>query len=440
MIKTSRLGRRSFLRWAGGAAAAGVVGVGGVGCRGLVPHTGSGNAKDLSISWWAEGTLSNLHLDVLKQYQASHDGVTVQPQYQPLNGYDDKLSTELAGGNAPDIFQLRRQTFAEYISRGAVRQLDDLVPGTLPFDRLPEVLQAAAQYKGHWYAIPLGLATAPAVIGDKVVLRSFGIEAPKADWTLADFESLLRTVHKRSGGRYFGSTDMSGSEVAITAFLAGADKLIFTDDGRPGFSRDDLSQWWQMWDRFRQDGLVPPMKVTAAGKGFTTDPLVKGTSAITLTASSKGINGLQPLVKHELELFSFPRRSEGGPTATSVGPIEWFALSSKLDGVKAQQAADLAMFFVDNAKAIMTLNLAHGVPLFTARRRQTYDQQSKINKLLYDNVQQINDLGPAPVAAYPPGASELIAELSNQNQLFAFGKVTLDQAVDAVFAAADRLL
>ena len=440
MINSSpRLARRSFLGLAGGAVA-GAVGVGAVGCRGLVPHTGSGNAKDLSASWWAEGTLNELHVKVLKQYEASHDGVTVQAQYQPLDGYDDKLSTELAGGNAPDIFQLRRQTFSEYISRGAVRQLDDLVPGTLPFDRLPKALQAAAQYKGHWYAIPLGLATAPAVIGDKVVLRDLGIEAPKADWTLADFEKVLRTVHKKSGGRYYGSTDMSGNEVAISAFLAGSKKLIFNDDGQPGFSRDDLTQWWGMWDRFRKEGLVPPMKVTAAGKGFTTDPLVKGKSAVTLTASSKGINGLQPLVKHELELFSFPRRSENGVTATSVGPIEWFALSSKLDAVKAKQAADLAMFFVDNPKAIMTLNLAHGVPLFKQRRRQTYDRQSKINKLLYDNVQQINDLGPAPVAAYPPGASELLAEMSNQNQLFAFGKVPLDKAVDEVFAAADRLL
>lgn len=431
--------RRAFLRAAGGAMAT-TAAVGTAGCRGLVPHRGSGDANSLSMSWWAEGTLNELHLDVLRQYKAKHSAITTRPQYQAFNGYDDKLSTQLAGGNAPDLFMLRRETFAEYISRGAVRQLDDLVPGTLPFDRLTKELRETAQYKGHWYAIPLGLATSPALIADKTVLTELGIGSPAADWTLDDFEKLLRSVHKASGGDYFGCTDMSGNDGALTGYLAGNRQLLFADDGRPGFSKDDLGTWFQLWDRLRTDGLVPPMKLTAAGKGFTTDPLVKGRSTITMTASSKGINGLQPLVKHQLELLSFPTRSPGGPTATAVGPIEWFALSSKLDAAKARRAADLAMAFADDKQAIMTLDLAHGVPMFAKNRKQTYGRQSKINKLLYDNVEQISELGPAPVAAYPPGASEFLSDLSNQNQSFAFGKITVDQAVDEVFASADRLL
>lgn len=441
MIKPTQaaLPRRSFLQLTGAAAAA-AIGVGASGCRALTPQHGSGDADSLSISWWAEGTLSKLHLDVLRQYEASNQGLQVQAQYQPLNGYDDKLSTQLAGGNAPDVFQLRRATFAEYISRGAVRQLDDLVPGALPLDKLSKTLQDAAQYKGHWYAIPLGLATSPALIADKTMLTELKINTPDPEWTLDDFEQLLRTVKKGSSGRVFGCTDLSGSEGALTAYLAGVKKLIFTPDGRPGFSRDDLAQWFGLWARFRTDGLVPPMKITAAGTGFTTDPLVKQQSVITMTASSKGINGLQPLVKHQLELLAFPRRSADGPTAAAVGPIEWFALSSKLDRPKAQRAAGLCMDFVDNAKTIMTLNLAHGVPMFADQRRQTYRRQSKINKLLYDNVQQITDLGPAPVAAYPPGAAEFLTDLSNQNQLFAFGRTTVDKAVAQVFTSADRNL
>lgn len=441
MIKPTggTLPRRSFLRL-GAAAATGVVGAGAAGCRGLTPRRSTGNIDALSISWWAEGTLSKLHLDVLKQYETDHQGVQVRAEYQPLNGYDDKLSTQLAGGNAPDIFQLRRATFSEYISRGAVRQLDDLVPGALPLDGLSEPLQDAAQYKGHWYAIPLGLATSPAIIADRTALDELGIALPDPTWTLADFEALLRQVKKGSGGRVFGCTDVSGDENAFTAYLAGVKKLIFTADGKPGFTRDDLSGWFDLWDRFRKDGLAPPMKISAASTGFTSNPLVKQQAVMTLTASSKGINGLQPLVKHKLGLLSFPLRSDNGPTATAVGPIEWFALSSKLNAAKAQRAASLCMTFVDNAEAIMTLNLAHGVPMFAEQRKATYRRQSKINKLLYDNVAQITELGPAPQAAYPPGAAEFLADLSNQNQLFAFGKTSLDNAVDQVFSSAERNL
>lgn len=437
---SSRAGRRTFLAL-GGSVATGAIGLGATGCRGVTTgNNKAGNSEQLSISWWAEGKRTQLHLKVLKQYEAAHSGVTVRPQYQPLKGYDDKLSTQMSGGNAPDIFELRRETFADYISRGAVRRLDDLVPDTLPFDKLPKSLQSAAQYKGRWYAIPLGLATSPALIADSVVLSKLGVGKPKASWTFDDFHILLTAIRKASGGRIYGSDDMSGSDGAFGAYLAGAGKPLFTDAGKPGFSRDDLGRWLELWEQFRKDQLVPPMKVTAAGTGFTSDPLVKGTAALTLAASSKGITGYQPLVKHQLELLSFPRRSASGPGATSVGPIEWFALSSRLDTATAKRAAGLCMYFVDGTEAVKTLDLSHGVPLFADTRKQTYPTQSKINKLLYDNVQQIDELGPAPVASYPPGASEFLTDFANQNQLVGFGKTTVDKAVAAIFDDADRLL
>jgi multiple sugar transport system substrate-binding protein len=433
-------GRRAFLRAAGVTAVGGALALGATGCRGLVPHTSGDDAKTLSISWWAEGTLSKLHVDVVREFERQHPGITVQPQYQALNGYDDKLSTQISGGNQPDVFMLRRATFADYISRGVVRQLDDLVPGTLPFEQLPETLRSAAQYKGHWYAIPLGVASSPALIANRTMLEGFGATIPPTDWVMADFERLMRDVVQQSGGRVYGANDMAGNEYALTSHLAGLHKPLFSDDGKPGFAKDDLGSWYEEWARYRKDGLIPPMKIAAASTGFTTDPLVAGKSAITLAASSKGINGYQPLVEDTLALLSYPRKDADAPTATSVGPIEWFALSSRMDAAKAKRAADLCMEFVNDRTALRTLNLAHGVPLFTSTRDATYSGQSRVNKMLYDNVAELTKQDPAPVAAYPPGATEFLTELGSQNQLIGFGKTSIDRAVARVFDVAQRTL
>lgn len=270
--------RRQFLSVAGSSAAALAAVSGLSSCRGLTPTSpgGSGGTGALSMMFWSEGKRAQLHLKVIEQFEQTHAGTKVTPQYQGLQGYDDKLATRISGKNPPSIFELRAATFSEYIERGVVRKLDGLVPDPLPFDGLPENLKAACQLNGAYYAIPLGVATLPAVVYNKTLIAKLGIPAPKATWTMDDLAGFAAAIHK-ADPKLYGCSDMGGSSGgALQAYLRSDGKDLFTTDGALGFSADDLSAWYQFWDDMRKAKSCPPMQLTQAATGFNNNEVVKG--------------------------------------------------------------------------------------------------------------------------------------------------------------------
>src|SRR3569623_3649086 len=61
---------------------------------------------DMRINWWGSDDRHQKTLKLIKLFEQKNPGIKMTPEYGGLIGYQDKLSTEFAGGHAPDVMQL----------------------------------------------------------------------------------------------------------------------------------------------------------------------------------------------------------------------------------------------------------------------------------------------------------------------------------------------
>ena len=72
----------------------------------LAGHAKAQEPAKMRISWWGSDDRHQKTLKLIKLWESRNPGVTMSAQYGGLIGYQDKLSTEFAGRNAPDIMQI----------------------------------------------------------------------------------------------------------------------------------------------------------------------------------------------------------------------------------------------------------------------------------------------------------------------------------------------
>ncbi|MFH5186840.1 extracellular solute-binding protein [Paenibacillus sp. TAB 01] len=60
----------------------------------------------LRIVWWGSQARHDATLKALDAYTKKHPNVTFEPEFSGFDGYADKLATQAAAKNAPDIIQI----------------------------------------------------------------------------------------------------------------------------------------------------------------------------------------------------------------------------------------------------------------------------------------------------------------------------------------------
>ena len=112
--------RRQFLIGAGGLAAAAAT-MGLTACApGLRWRQGGGDgggAIDLKFAWWGNDAATRTPQAAIDAYMKANPNVKIAPQPGEFGSYWDKLATQTAGDQAPDIIQMDMDYISEYGTR-----------------------------------------------------------------------------------------------------------------------------------------------------------------------------------------------------------------------------------------------------------------------------------------------------------------------------------
>ena len=109
--------------------------------------------------------------------------------------YDDyftSLQTQIAGGSAPDTFELNYENFVTYARSGALLDLTDLV--TDPERYYPLALEGFSD-GGVQYGLPATFSDV-VLIYNKDLFDAAGLDYPTADWTWADEQAAAEAAHR----------------------------------------------------------------------------------------------------------------------------------------------------------------------------------------------------------------------------------------------------
>ena len=196
------LDRRTFL--AGSAALAGstaLVTLAGATAFGAAP------AKDVTAALttynWGTPDEAKAYAAAFDRFRQAYPNVTVADNIVPISSwadYADKLVTQIAGGNAPDIINIAIEGLRLSVSKNLLLPLDDYInadpEAKALVDKMPKQLKDALTVDGKLYEIPNGSQTMVIHYNTKI-FKDAGVEPPKPGWTWDDF---LATAKKLTTG------------------------------------------------------------------------------------------------------------------------------------------------------------------------------------------------------------------------------------------------
>src|SRR5581483_3178900 len=136
---------------------------------------------------------------VVKDIEKRHPGLHVQVDNIPYNEYQQKITTQLAGGNAPDVLFVEVNNFVDLYLRGV---LDDLTPycqkdGVDLKGYYPGVVGRFSP-GGKIYALPQDTAPTGLIFYNKKMFREAGLAYPDGSWSWpVSFLSICQKLTKK---------------------------------------------------------------------------------------------------------------------------------------------------------------------------------------------------------------------------------------------------
>ena len=131
------------------------------------------------------------HLEDLDQmiqiFEASHPNIKVKVETASWDDYFTKLQTLIAGGAAPDVFELNYENFVSYAAKGVLLDMSAMAQADDDFDQSIFYPRAynAFNYNGLQLGLPATFSTV-VLFYNKDMFDAAGLDYPAADWTWDD--------------------------------------------------------------------------------------------------------------------------------------------------------------------------------------------------------------------------------------------------------------
>jgi multiple sugar transport system substrate-binding protein len=315
----------------------------------------------MRLAWWGNTVRDERTIKTAELYQTQNPGITVETETTGWAGYWDKLNTQAAAGNLPDLIQ---QDYAYILQWAERNQLMDLSPytqnGTIDVSKIPESVLAGGKLNGKLYAISLG-TNAFGIGYDPAVLARAGVSFDSTKWTLREFEEIALTVYQKTGVKTlpFSTTD---PKVSFDNFIRQTGNSFYSADGKSlGFTDTSLlKEFWDLQTRLLDAGALIPPEEAFITVSVEEDPFSKGQSWCQFIWSNQFVataNG----AGRPIELALFPVIPNAVRAGTFLKPSMFFSITANAEN--PDLAARVFNFFLNDKGANDILMAERGVPV-----------------------------------------------------------------------------
>lgn len=393
------------------------------------PNAGSGDGGSeggsgtLRLAWWGNPTRNENTTNVIEAYKSVDDSVTISAEPGEWSGYWDKLATQTAGGDMPDIIQMDEKYLSEYGQRGALLDLasagldtSKFAPGTVEVGELPD--------KGL-LAINAGL-NAVSIIVNPAVFEEAGVDLPDdSTWTWESMAQLATQITEATPDGTYGMSQMGGVQGVFQLYVRQLGQDQYNAEG-VGFDPAAATQFLE-WGKSLQDTKACPdasVSVEDASKSMDQSLFATGKLGITMVWSNQVV-AHDALVPGGVKVLRPPSM-----TGSSADVQLWYK-ASMYWSVSAKTAdPDAAVKFVDflvnSPDAGKILSVERGVPGNLDVREAITPDLDAANLMAVEYLDSVEaELGEPPTIT-PQGGGEFEAILTRVSQDLLFG--TIDAA------------
>jgi multiple sugar transport system substrate-binding protein len=131
----------------------------GGGQQGSGTQTGSEGKLEIRASWWGDTKRHEVYNKIVDEFEKANPDVVVVRELQTWGDYWDKLSVQVAGGNAADFICMHPQYAADYISKGVCEPLDKYIAdGIISTEGWSQTIIDTGKFNGTMYMMAMGVS------------------------------------------------------------------------------------------------------------------------------------------------------------------------------------------------------------------------------------------------------------------------------------------
>jgi len=416
------LNRRQFLVGAGGlAAAATTMGLGacapgssgGSGSQG----GGGGGGTNLALAFWGNPTRNKNTQAEIDAYMKANPGVTISGQPGEFNTYWDKLATQTAGGNAPDIIQMDMNYIAEYGTRGALLDLSKV-----DVSKFVEGTVDSGKINGKLVGINAGINSALIFANPKVFEKAKMDLPDDKTWTWDQLIEVGAEVASKAGVS-FGVASLMGSDALFGTFVRQHGKELFTENGL-GFDVAEAQAWYDLMLKGQKAKAfgTPEQASEESSKVLDQSAIVVGTAAMQYYNSNQ-LEAVSAAAGQQLKML---RGASLAGKATERKT--WYKASMLWSASAKTKNPDAAIAWINwfaNSPEAANIDLAErGIPpnaeVLAAVKPKLSPAQQTVAKYISDIKSEVATTPIAP----PPGGGTIATVLFRHGIDVLFGKTS----------------
>ncbi|NLN45287.1 MAG: extracellular solute-binding protein [Clostridiaceae bacterium] len=420
-------------------------------CDGKTPETTKPAAKDpvtIRLAVWGGEARFKLYDQVFALYTTENPHVTLQKEYLAWSDYWVKKATQAAGNNLPDMTNVSWYSIREYADKGMYVPLQPYVDsGVIKTDGFLDLVLDTGKVDGVLYALPIGVSI-DGLMHNKTLIESVGMEPPSFEISYEDFTDYVLELQSKLPDNIWAITDQGRDQkVAATYIRQKFGVEFYSDDGKAlGFTKENLKDWMNWWQVFRDAGAVVPAEITAELEGG--DPWAD-------TVQAREWVCLWSSPDNQLTIYQLYAEGEIGigrwPFNASAQGNKWgeillttaFAIATN-SNVK-DDVAHLVNWFPYHIEGNRIFNADQGfvgVPevVDMLKQKWTESEPQKVEFFNHANAVATSNPPVPPTVPWATGHTAVVSAFERQYDEVRYGNKTIDQMVDDFFAEAETLL
>ena len=365
--------------------------------------------------------------EVISNFEADNPGITITGESTDWGSYWDRLATNTAANDAPDIAMQEERYLREYAERGALLDLNEL--DGLDQSGLDPLIAESGDLDGSTFGIASGV-NAYAILADPEAFEAAGVDMPDDQtWTWEDYVEISAEITEATDGEYVGTQSMAYNEAGFQVFARQHGENLYAEDGSLGFSKDTLAAWFQITqdlaDNGGQPGASESVEIQAGGIDQSVVSTNRGAMAHFWTNQLVGVSETSG---RDIQLLRYPGETEFDRTGLFLKPAMYYTASAGTD-----HPEEVALFLdhMINDPAASELLLADlGLPSNLEVREAILGELSEADSQTAEFMAEVEgtivDGNPPP----PIGAGEVVEISSRATDNLLFGDLTAEEAAE----------
>lgn len=390
----------------------------------------------LRLAWWGNDLRNRLTNEVIDLFHDRHPDIRVELEPGEWSAYWDKLATQMAGNDAPDVFAMDESQIATFSQRATLLDLESR-PEELDLSSMQATVLDTGRVDGVLTGAPVGIAIM-SIATNPDVLAAAGVEMPDdTTWTWEQFKDISAQVTANSPEGTYGLDRFGLGTGELGYFARQRGEEAFPRADETPLSRETVLAFLDLVQAMETDGAVPGFALQSEDSGLPVDAGLfgSGKAAFHILFHTQ-VQAFASAAGTEMTLLRLPAVTPGEPHMANKASMYW-SISARTP--RPDAAATLVSFLMTDPEAAAILKVERGVPAIP-------EIQDEIEPLLDDmgqlNLRFARDMQPeldTPPQVTPPGAGTYGTEFTRIIQAYTFGQLSRDAAADQIMALVESL-